>query len=306
MTEPTAFMDDAFIPARDARISILEPTFTKSDCVYDTVSVWKSLLFRLDDHLERFGRSCAAMELKPPYNREQTRRIVAECIDRSGYEDACVTLIATRGPFESLENRDLRACRNGLIAVAVPYYWVLPKAKMDTGIAVVIPENRRYSADAVDARAKNFNWMDLTKGLLQAFQAGGDSAVLCTPDGKLSEGPGFNVWMVKDGRLLTPRGNLLEGITRKSVFELAKDMGVDAREVDLYPDDLREADEAFTSTTAGGITPVTQVDGRPLGNGAPGILTTQITKTYWQKREAGWHGTPVKQVLATTAPLTKH
>jgi branched-chain amino acid aminotransferase len=105
---------------------------------------------------------------------------------------------------------------------------------------------------------------------------------------------------------MTPRGNLLEGITRLSVFELAKEASIEALEADLLPDDLRSADEAFTSTTAGGLTPITQVDGRPLGNGAPGLLTTQLTKRYWQKREAGWHGTSVAEVLAKIPPLVKH
>jgi branched-chain amino acid aminotransferase len=140
--------------------------------------------------------------------------------------------------------------------------------------------------------------MDLTRGLLEAYEKGGDSALLCTPDGFLSEGPGFNIWLAKDGKLFTPRGNLLEGVTRRAVFELARDMGVETTDKPLTPEDLRAADEAFTSTTAGGITPVTQVDGKTLGNGAPGILTTRLMSEYWRRREAGWHGTRVADVLA--------
>ena len=86
-------------------------------------------------------------------------------------------------------------------------------------------------------------------------------------------------------------------MTRRSVFELAQEMGADPIEKPLTPDDLRGADEAFTSTTAGGITPVTQVDGKTLGNGAPGILTTRLTDEYWRRRKDGWHGTRVEDVL---------
>ncbi|MBT5677305.1 MAG: branched-chain amino acid transferase [Rhodospirillaceae bacterium] len=295
--ESIAFIDDQFVPISEAKISILEPTFTKSDVVYDTLSSWKGYMFRLDEHLERFQNSYRAMQLKPPYPLEEIRRIVAECIERSGFEDTCVTLMATRGPFIDLADRDIRKCKNGLIAVCVPYYWVLGEAKQTSGVNMVITENQRVPAGAIDARVKNFNWMDLTRGLLEAYEKGGDSALLCTPDGLLSEGPGFNIWLAKDGKLFTPRGNLLEGVTRRSVFELAQEMGAEPTEKPLRPDDLRGADEAFTSTTAGGITPVTQVDGKTLGNGAPGILTMRLNDEYWRRRKDGWHGTRVEEVL---------
>lgn len=297
MPEPIAFIDEEFVPASEAKVSILEPTFTKSDVVYDTLSATDRMIFRLDDHLDRFANSCAAMSLKPPHERDEIARIVAECIDRSGYDDSCVTMMGTRGPYNDISSRDPRDCRNGLIVVAVPYYYVMPKEKVENGINLAVVDNRRVPAESVDARVKNFNWMDLTRGLLEAYGKGGDSAVLCTPDGKLSEGPGFNVWLARDGRLMTPRGNLLEGITRRSIFELAAEIGVEAVETDLYPDDLRNADEAFTSTTAGAVTPVTEIDGKPLGNGAPGLLTTQLGDRYWSRRKEGWHGTPVDDLL---------
>lgn len=297
MAESIAFIDDEFVPINEAKISILEPTFTKSDVVYDTLSSWQGYIFRLDEHLERFQNSYRAMQIAPPYPLNQIRRIVAESIERSGFDDTCVTLMATRGPFLDLADRDIRKCKNGLIAVCVPYYWVLGKDKQTSGVNMVITDNQRVPAAAIDARVKNFNWMDLTRGLLEAYEKGGDSALLCTPDGFLSEGPGFNIWLAKNGRIFTPRGNLLEGVTRRSVFELAGELGVETEEKPLTPEDLRGADEAFTSTTAGGITPVTQVDGKTLGNGAPGILTTRLMGEYSRRREAGWHGTRIEDVL---------
>jgi branched-chain amino acid aminotransferase len=295
--ESIAFIDGEFVPISEAKISILEPTFTKSDVVYDTLSSWNGYMFRFEEHLQRFQNSYQAMQLNPPYPLEKIGQIVAESIERSGFENTCVTLMATRGPFIDLTDRDIRKCKNGLIAACVPYYWVLGKAKQTSGVNMVITENQRVPAGAIDARVKNFNWMDLTRGLLEAYEKGGDSALLCTPDGFLSEGPGFNIWLAKDGKLFTPRGNLLEGVTRRSVFDLAAEMDVETEEKPLTPDDLRGADEAFTSTTAGGITPVTQIDGKTLGNGAPGILTTRMNDEYWRLREAGWHGTRVEDVL---------
>jgi branched-chain amino acid aminotransferase len=144
---------------------------------------------------------------------------------------------------------------------------------------------------------KNFNWMDLQRGLFEALDRGADMAVLCTPGGLLTEGPGFNLFVVKDGALSTPRSNVLEGITRQTVLDLAAELGIPARQADLVPDALRTADEAFLSSTAGGIMPVARVDGKPLGAGRPGPLTTRFRTLYWGKREAGWLGTPVADLL---------
>ena len=297
MAESIAFVDNEFVPITEAKVSIMEPTFTKSDVVYDTISSYRGYIFRLDDHLQRFESSFRAMQLNPPYSLDEIRHIVAEMVIRSDFDNTCITLMATRGPFIDLANRDIRKCKNGLMAVCVPYYWVLGEDKQTTGVNMVITDTQRVPLEAIDAKVKNFNWMDLTRALLEAYDKGGDSAMLCTPDGYLSEGPGFNVWLAKNGKLYTPLGNLLEGVTRRSVFELAKEIGADPVEKPLTPEDLRTADEAFTSTTAGGITPVTQVDGKTLGNGAPGILTTRLMEEYWSRREEGWHGTRAEEIL---------
>lgn len=294
MPEPYAFIDEEFKKASEAKISILEPTVTKSDAVYDTISVLNRQIFRFDDHLERFKKSCDSMEIKVPHSDSEIRNIAIECVRRSEFDSAIFMLIGRRGPYQDLSKRDPRTCKNGLIVVVVPPYNIFGEEKIKKGIDVSIVNNRRVPKEAIDARTKNFNWMDLNKGLLEAFKDGSDSAVLCTPDGYLSEGPGFNFWIVKDGCLKTPKGNLLEGITRKSVFELAKMLNIEAVECGLKPHDFEVADEAFACTTAGGITPITSVNGICFGNGHPGFLTETLLQKYWDERKKGWHGTEVK------------
>ena len=109
MVESIAFIDDEFVPVSEAKISIMEPTFTKSDVVYDTLSSCKGYIFRLDDHMRRFEASYRAMQIAPPYTLDDIRCIVAECIIRSELEDTCVTLMATRGPFLDLADRAISA-----------------------------------------------------------------------------------------------------------------------------------------------------------------------------------------------------
>jgi branched-chain amino acid aminotransferase len=298
MADGVAFLDGQFMPAHEARIPLFDIGFTRGDAVYDTVSVWKGYFFRLDDHVARFLRSCEGMRLRCPHPPPELKRILAECVHRAGLEDAYVQMIVTRGEFPSLGPRDPRLCRNRFVGYAVPYIWIVPPERQLEGIDLAIVGNRRTPSEAIDPRVKNFNWMDLERGLFEALDRGADTAVLCTPAGTLAEGPGFNLFLVRDGALSTPRGNVLEGITRRTVLELAAELGMPARQADLPPEALRTADEAFLTSTAGGIIPVARVDGQPLGAGRPGPLSLRIRALYWDKREAGWLGTRVKDLLA--------
>jgi branched-chain amino acid aminotransferase len=192
---------------------------------------------------------------------------------------------------------DPRDCVNGFYAYAVPYYYVVPRECVETGAHIWIVETRRAPNAAIDQTVKNFNRMDLTKGTFEALDRGADAAVLLSTDGYVAEGPGFNVWIVRGNALVTPAGNLLEGITRRAVFDLAEQLGVDAKTANLTAEELSEANEAFLSTTAGGIIPISRVNDRPLGNGAPGLRTTKIQQHYWEQRRAGWHGTSVNSLI---------
>jgi branched-chain amino acid aminotransferase len=301
VTQGCAYIDEQFVAPEEATISIFDPGFTRGDAVYDTVSVWNGLFFRLDDHVDRFFRSCERCRLVCPHDREEVKRILAECVDRAALDAAYVQAIATRGPFPPGGVRDPRLCENRFIAYAVPYIWIVPPERQAEGIDLAIADARRTPPEAIDPRAKNFNWLDLQRGLFEALDRGADTAVLCTLSGLLAEGPGFNVFLARGGELLTPRANVLEGITRRTVLELAAEIGAGAREADLTPDELRGADEAFICSTAGGIMPVASVDGVPLGSGGPGPLSTRLRTLYWEKREAGWHGTPVAALLGRGA-----
>jgi branched-chain amino acid aminotransferase len=146
-------------------------------------------------------------------------------------------------------------------------------------------------------RFKNYHWGDLTRGKSEARAAGADAAVHCAIEGYLTEGAGFNLFFVKGGRLFTPARNVLEGLTRQSVLDLAAELGIPTEVGDYPADDLRHADEAFITSTAGGVMPVARVDDRALGLGVPGPLSVKLRHEYWRRREQGWLATPVSSVL---------
>ena len=172
------------------------------------------------------------------------------------------------------------------------------RKKSKAGVNLHLSDIERISSKAVDARYKNFHWADLIQSQYQAYEAGRDDAVLRGPDGALAEGPGFNIWVVKDGVCATPDANCLMGMSRRSALELCEMEGIPCETRAIHLDELRDADEAFATSSAGGIMPVTAIDDKPLGNGAPGILTTRLADSYWRRREAGWCGTRIDDLLA--------
>jgi branched-chain amino acid aminotransferase len=298
MGEGVVFIDGEFVAPEEARMSIFDYGFTWSDCVYDVTSVWRGWFFKLDDHLERFERSCEGFRLTLPYSRDEVAAILAECVDRAGLEDAYVKIEVTRGLTPN-QSRDLRLAQNRFTAYAIPYVWIWGEEKCRDGASLHLCRRfERVSSKAIDQRFKNYNRADLVQGRLDAYDADCDDAVLVSPDGSLSEGFGWNILLVKDGTVATPDWNVLEGRTRDAVAEICRDEGVPYELRRVEPEELDTADEVFAATTAGGVMPVTRIDSRQVGDGKPGPITRLLQEQYWSRREAGWHGTRVADLLA--------
>lgn len=287
-----AWIEGRFVPIGEARIPILDRGFTRSDATYDVTHVWKGFVFRLDDHLDRFERNIAALRLKLPCSREELRRILIECVRITGLRDAFLQMTCTRG-LTPRGSRDPRQAENRLYVFAIPFVWIADREKQEQGLHLHISGIERIPSTSLDPRTKNFHWLDLTMGLFEAFDAGCDIEVLSDRDGNVTEGPGFNIFVLADGRLLTPKEGVFDGMTRRTVLELAGETNVRAQEAIVPADLLRRAAEVFLTSTAGGIMPVTAIDGEKVGDGRPGPLTRRLQELYWSKKEKGWLGTPI-------------
>lgn len=281
-----AWQRGAYVPIADASVPLTDWGFLRSDATYDVVTVWDGAFFRLDAHLERFLRSCTRFRLDPGRAPEEITDILAQCVRLAGLRNAYVEMLCTRGqpPWGS---RDPRQAVNQFHAFAVPYVWIANEEQRARGLNVVISDVQRIPPASVDPTAKNYHWNDLTMGLLGALDAGGDSVLLTDAHGNVVEGPGFNVFAVRRGRLVTPREGVLEGITRRTVIEMAAALGIPVELRALPADELRAADEAFLSTSGGGVLAVTKVDGRAVGSGQAGAITQRLRETYW-----AWHRDP--------------
>lgn len=278
-------MAGEIIPIHEAKISVLDWGLTRSDITYDVVHVWEGAFFRLDDYLDRFERSVASLRLEIPQSREEIKTILHDMVSASGLKSAYVSMVASRGTPSVPGTRDPRLCDNHFYAWAVPFVWVIRPEVAERGAHLKLATgSTRISPDAVDPRVKNYHWGDMTRALFEALDENYDTCVLLDDAGNITEGPGFNVFAIVDGEVLTPQSGMLEGITRQTVLEICENMGLRTSVCDISAETFLNADEIFTATTAGGPVPVTRINGRILGNDAPGPTATAITETYWD-----WH-----------------
>ncbi|MHC4047175.1 aminotransferase class IV [Bradyrhizobium sp. 23AC] len=287
-----AFMDGSWVPLAEAAVPVLDRGFLRSDATYDVAHVWKGRFFRLKDHVERFQASMAGFRLSIPYSAGQIGDIMMECVARAQLRDAFVLVACTRG-LPQPGTRDPRLCRNRLYAFAQPFVWVADEQQRKDGFHMMVAKTMRIPMESLDQRLKNFHWHDLTMSLFEAYDRGGNVSVLLDANGNVTEGPGFNVFIVKNGTVVTPDYGLFEGITRRTVIEIAADLQMRCEVRDVRVEELSEADEIFTSTTAGGITPVSYLEGRPIGDGRPGPFTQRILDIYWRLHDDDALSTPI-------------
>lgn len=277
-----AWIDGEIVPVREARIPILDTGFVRSDLTYDVVSVWDGAFFRLDDHLERFERNWRRIRLSPPLDRGGIRDLLVDLTARTGLREAYVAAILTRG-VPAPGERDPRRFENRFYAYAIPYVWIARPELQHEGVHVAIArETVRIPPSAVDPQVKNFHWGDLMRGLYEAYDRGAYLGLLTDGQGNVTEGPGFNVFAVSGDTLRTPETGVFDGMTRRTVLELAAEQGLRAVVGPTPVEAVASADEIFLTSTAGGIMPVTTLDSARVGDGTPGPLTRRLRDLYWE------------------------
>ncbi len=276
-----AYMDGQYLPIREAKLSVLDYGFLHSDATYDVVHVWKGAFFRLEDHLDRFFRGMTNLRMSIQHDKAQVAEILHNCVALSGHKKAYVEFICTRGTSPDF-SRDPRDAENRFIAFAIPFGSVANEEQMKHGLHMAVTNVLRIPPGSVDPTVKNYHWLDMVKGLYAAYERGADTAALVDRNGNVSEGPGFNIFAVKDGRVSTPDRSVLLGITRQTIFDICAEMDVACRAGDIPAETLKAADEVFVTSTAGGVMPVTRIDGQAIGSGETGPLVERIRAMYWQ------------------------
>ena len=286
LSQGAAWMQGEILPITEAKIGVTDWGLTHSDVTYDVVPVRDGAFFRLPDYLERFHESMAALRLDPGVTGEEMRHALHAIVGASGLRDSYCSMVCSRGAPRIPGSRDPRDCANHFYAWCVPFIHVIPPAVAETGAKIKIASTRRIPHDSVDPRVKNYHWGDFTPGLFEAKEAGFDTTLLLDHQGRVTEGPGFNVFAVFGDHVATPEWGCLEGITRRTVLEIAAVEGLRPEIRDLPLAKFLQADEIFTATSGGGVVPVVQVEDRIFSNGAPGPITQRLRDTYldWTRR----------------------
>ena len=291
-----AWIDSKYVELAEAKIPILDWGFLRSDATYDVVHVWKGRFFRLDKHIDRFFESAKKLRMPCQISRDELKKILANCVIKGKLESAYVEMIQTRGMSPKFV-RDPRLATPRVMAFAVPFGWILKQEDFEKGLNVLLTDIKRIPPSSVDPTIKNYHWMDLVTGMLDAYEKGNDTAVLVDENNNITEGPGFNLFCINDSGIFTPDHGVLEGITRQSVFDLAKELNLPITKKSISVEELYNAEELFATSTAGGIMPITKVSGKEIGKGSVGNLTRQLHKLYWQKHSDDSWSTSISDIL---------
>jgi branched-chain amino acid aminotransferase len=291
-----AWIDSKYVELAEAKIPILDWGFLRSDATYDVVHVWKGRFFRLDKHIDRFFESAKKLRMPCQISRDELKKILANCVIKGKLESAYVEMIQTRGMSPKFV-RDPRLATPRIMAFAVPFGWILKQEDFEKGLNVLLTDIKRIPPSSVDPTIKNYHWMDLVTGMLDAYEKGNDTAVLVDENNNITEGPGFNLFCINDSGIFTPDHGVLEGITRQSVFDLAKELNLPITKKSISVEELYNAEELFATSTAGGIMPITKVSGKEIGKGSVGNLTRQLHKLYWEKHSDDSWSTSISDIL---------
>jgi branched-chain amino acid aminotransferase len=264
-----------------AKVSVFDRGFLYGDSVYETIGTVRGRLFALSDHLDRLERSAGKLALRLP-PRDQIERAILDTVAAAGNPESRVRVMVTRGAGQ-LDMDPASAVAPALVVIVQPLGGPTP-AMYDRGVAVAIVSVTRNLPGAIDPAIKSGNYLNNVMALSEARQRPGvHEAILLSAGGSVAEGASSNVFAVMGDELRTPALSvgILAGVTRAKVLALARAEGIPCREVEfMSPDELRGADEAFLTSAARGVLPVTIVDGQPLGAGVPGPVTRRLMSLY--------------------------
>lgn len=281
------FLNGEFVDNGAAKISVFDHGLLYGDGVFEGIRSYNRKVFCLDEHLDRMFEGAAVIRLKMPYAKKEFRAKILETLKVNELDNAYIRAVVTRGPGDL--GLDPRKCKEPTVFVIAHEIVLYPKEFYENGLPIIIAKTRRTHPHSLDPRVKSLNYLNNILGKIEAIDSGTHEALMLTVDGYVAECTGDNVFVIKEGKLLTPPNEIgaLSGITQKSVIELAKKRGMEFAYKMMSPEDVVSAEECFLTGTAAEVIPVTKVDNKVVGNGAPGAVTKLLMQDFKElvKRE---------------------
>ena len=273
------WMNGRMVPAEQASVSVFDHGFLYGDGIFEGVRFYNRTPFRLHLHLKRLRRSAAALQLQIPLSDEGLAAAVAETIAATDLQDGYLRLLVTRGV--GVLGINPATCKQPSVIIIADELRMVSDAERAQGVRAIIASTRRSTPDRLDPRIKSLNYLNSIFARMEANFAGVEEAILLNERGCVAEGTADNIFIVQDGELLTPpvTEGALAGITRATVLELARELGIPACESVLTAYDLYAAEECFLTGTGAKLIPVREIDGRPIRQ-CPGAIYQQLSSAF--------------------------
>ncbi len=298
------YVNGEFVSSQEASVSVFDHGLLYGDGIFEGIRVYEGVVFQLEAHLNRLYLDAKAIHLSIPLSKDALEEAVLETLRQNKLVNAYIRLVVTRGKGDL--GLDPRKCPHPtVIIITMPVDSLHGAEAKERGLHAIIATTRRQSVDSASHELKSLNYLNSILGKLEANMRGADDAIMLDSRGFVSEATGTTLFAVRNGQLHTPplHASILDGITRRFIISIARDLGYTVTEGDLTVFQLRNADEIFFCGTLGEIVPVVSVDGQPVGLGKPGPVTLRLMEEYTQRVKNPQFGTPIKEG-ANPTPLT--
>jgi branched-chain amino acid aminotransferase len=279
------WLDGEWVDWREAKVHVLTHTLHYGMGVFEGTRAYENsegtAIFRLKDHTDRLFRSAHILNMKVPYDKETLNQVQREAVSRNNLKSAYLRPMC----FYGSEGMGIRADSLKTHVMVAAWEWgkYLGEDGIEKGIRIRTSSYVRNHVNSVMCKAKaNGNYMNSILALQEAISCGYDEAMLLDHEGYVAEGSGENIFLVRNGKLITPDlTSALEGITRETIFQLAEECNLEVVEKRITRDEVYVADEAFFTGTAAEVTPIREVDDRTIGNGGRGPITERLQTLYF-------------------------
>jgi len=280
------WLNGALVDSRDAKVSVFDHGLLYGDGVFEGIRSYSGKVFRLEEHVRRLFDSARGIRLVIPMTQEEMAGAIQATLQANGLSDSYIRVVVTRGV--GTLGLDPTRCEKPSVIIITDKITLYPEELYRNGLAVITAATMRNHPNAVNPRLKSLNYLNNILAKIEAIDAGTFEAVMLNHLGYVAECTGDNLFIVRDGRLLTPpiSAGILEGVTRNEILDAARAFGIEVRETNLTRHDLYVADECFLTGTAAEVIPGVSGDKRTIGSGKPGPVTQRLAGEYHRRTRA--------------------
>jgi branched-chain amino acid aminotransferase len=274
------YINGEYFSREDAKISVYDHGLLYGDGVFEGMRIYSGKVFALEDHMTRLYESARAIMLDIPIKIDALTTAVNETVAKNGLTEGYIRLVVTRGGNQLGLNPF--ACEDPQVIIIADTISLYPEKFYTEGLDLITASTIRNHPAALSPRVKSLNYLNNIMAKIEAIRAGCIEAVMLNTKGEVAECTGDNIFIVRGDRLITPPidAGILEGITRNTVIDLARENGIEVAEEAMTRHDIFVADECFLTGSAAEVIPAVKLDGRVIGDGKPGPMTQKLNAAF--------------------------